>query len=328
MAKFGMKKYFVAAALGVAACIAWASSPPSAVEAALAANDFLSARSMTQEALREHPESARAHLFNAYILAAADKDKSGAARELSLARSLDLSGKVSGSPLFGRTVAVIEGLASRPAPVPAQTPVATYTPAEPVKEGGGWGWFFVLILLAGGGYAVYRFTRRPVDIPIGADITPKYNSDPGYTKSPIDNSYTRTPYVPSYAPAYRAPVYAPAVQPQQVVVNQGPSVASSMVAGAAAGAVTALAVDSLLHHRNNHDDSYNVHRRQEESYTQPTASVPYNPPAAPAVDYQSRENSFSSGGDSWNDRSTVSSPSSDSWTDSSSSSSSDSSSDW
>jgi hypothetical protein len=318
MNKFSMKKYFAAALLGVAACVAWASSPPSAVEAALAANDFLSARSMTQEALREHPESARVHLFNAYILAAADKDKAGAARELATARSLDLSGKVSGSPLFGRTAAVIEGLSVRPAVkqpayVPAQNPVATYTPVEPVKESSGVGWIFVLVLLAGSGYFVYLIIRRPVDMPIGGDFTPRPAAPNPVTPAP-------TPYVPAYTPTYQTPAYAaPVAQPQQVVVNQGPSMAGSVVAGAAAGAVTALAVDSLLHHnRSRHDDSYYARRSRDDSYTQPAAPVPYDPPVVPAIDYQSRADSFSSGGSSWNDRAPPAARVDDSWNDRSS----------
>src|SRR5437764_7669133 len=115
-----MKKLFAGIILAVAAIAALASPRPSEIEDALAAHDYQSAKAMTQEVLREHPNSARAHLFEAFVLLKADNNRAGAAEELKTARLMDRDGKVTNSSLFGRTVAELDA-----------APTQRYVPRNP-----------------------------------------------------------------------------------------------------------------------------------------------------------------------------------------------------
>jgi hypothetical protein len=124
-----MKKFLFTAMLVLASVASWAMPNPKQIESALAAKDYVSARSMVDEVLRAQPNSARAHLINAYLLEHAERNPAAAASELKLARTLDTKGDVKNSSLFGRTVAELDMQKVDVPPVRAVTPAYQAQPA-------------------------------------------------------------------------------------------------------------------------------------------------------------------------------------------------------
>src|SRR6478672_5989220 len=103
-----MKKALLGIALMLVALVALALPSPQQIEDALANKHYAEAKSMVQEVLREKPESARAHMLNAYLLIHVDKNRVAANAELQTAAGLDKKGDVKSSPLFGRIVTEID----------------------------------------------------------------------------------------------------------------------------------------------------------------------------------------------------------------------------
>jgi uncharacterized membrane protein YgcG len=311
-----MKKLAALVMLFAVCAVAFALPRPSQIEDALAARDYVSARGMVQQVLAERPDSARAHLFNAYLLEHVDHNVGAARAELQTATGLDKRGDVKGSALFGRVVAEMDAQsAARPAPRPVATPAAlparVAPPAPPFPL-----FKFVVILLALAlVVAVVIWLMRDRPTPAVIVSGGGYNS-PGVRQSaPIQPSGGS----PGYA---HTAVYEPAFGP--TIVQQAP-MRGGMTAGAnfmatAGGVVAGNVISDALLHRHSRDDDYERRRRDESS-----SNTGYTPPPVdptPSVDYASERSSFSS-----------SSRDSDSWGSSSSSSSdysssSSSSSDW
>lgn len=343
-----MKRFLLALVLSIASFIALAAPSPKQIEAALAARDYASAKTMISQVLAERPDSARAHLMKAFVLAASDKNKEAAKAELSIARTLDKNGDVVNSPLFGRTVGAIDAIAvaqalppPRPAAVAPPVQAAPYVKPAPVvkQESSSTGlWIFLALLFAGGvGATVYFISRRP------KEVVPSYSSNftssesvapaPERAAPVYQSSAPRTQYVSAPAPIYRGGMDN-SYGNSGTGMGTGAAVATGMVAGVAG----AVVVDTMIE---------NARLRERERYSSGSnnswapSPVPAPYASAPAeesrVDYESEAQSFSSSraqADSWApspspapEPSSSSSSSSDSWGSSdSSSSSSDSSS--
>ncbi|WP_175787521.1 hypothetical protein [Burkholderia anthina] len=324
-----MKKLLVFLAFLAVSVAAFALPSPHQIEDALAARDYVSARGMVQEVLRERPDSARAHLLNAYLLEHVDHNLGAARAELQTAAGLDTRGDVKGSALFGRVVAEMDAQpvvrAAQPAAKPAAAPARDRSGSLLVP-------FLVLVLLFAIVALVIVMTRRPRESTVFVD-----RGDRGY--GGVRRSSPR-PIAPAPAPASASPfirhtpIYEPALAP--VIVNQAPA-RGGMTAGenfmATAGGVVAGNVlsDALLHRHTHYDDE--PRRRREDSAAVADTSYASAATPAPAVDYASERSSFSSsssGSDSWGSSSSdsSSSSSSDSWGGSSDSSSSSDSGGW
>ena len=318
------RKFIAAMVMMSFAILAFASPTPKQVEDALAANHLGEAKVMIAQVIAEHPTSARAHLLNAYVLAANDHNAVAANTELNLVRSLDKKGDVVNSALFGRTVGVISSLPSAKQPVQQAAPVAMALPAMPAPaplppaqhESHGF-LFFMLILLfvIAAIYAIRHFFVSTV-------THVHYNATPSYTGNNMSTVYT--PSTSSYPTSYNVP-------------SSGVGVGTAVAAGAVAGVAGAVIAEELIH-RNDYQRGY----YPSQGYNNTTMSSQSTPtPYQPTESIISTENeraSFSSGSSSdWDDRSSSSSSSyssssdsGSSW-DSGSSSSSDSSSsgsDW
>lgn len=318
-----MKKLLATAVLVFASAIAWAVPSPKQVESALAAHDYRAARSMVDEVLRAQPQSARAHLLNSYVLLKEGKVEV-AANEVKTARQLDTKGDVVGSALFGRTVAEIDmakqkTVAAAPAYVPPPQPVQqAFVPppvqAAPVQPDSGHGfffWAFILALLGGAGYGIYRFLNKkpkadefempsPDIAPIPSAPTPYESPVPVASSSAYQPAFRQSPYpTPAPAPAPTAapqasrrsptptpyptpaPLQAPTAAPQVVVVHDRND--SSVLGTVAAAGVGVLAADALLNagrHRRDEEDAYQRGRR--DAYSSGSSSNNWGTPA-PAV---------------------------------------------
>lgn len=325
-----MKKTIVALIMTLTMAVAFALPKSSQIEDALAAHDYQSAKSMTQEVLREKPESAKAHLFNAYILMKADGNKGAASEELKNAARLDKKGDVKSSALFGRTVAELQ-TAPQTRPQPLRQAVAqneyqptTYVSAAPVKASSGFGtymfWFTVLLIMA----VIIAWVMR------------KKDKEPTYVNYNYPATRTHSERVAAHARSrvtYDEPshVYVQPVQPIAPQAQQGGMTPMSTAASVAGGVVAGNVISDMLHtgrhnsSRSSYDDGYEERQRRRREQEQETSS-PAPAYVPPVVDYESQRSSYSSGSSSsWDTGS--SSSSSDSW-DSGSSSSDSSSSDW
>lgn len=323
-----MKKLFAAVLMSLVASVAFAMPAPSQIEAALAAHDYQAASSMTQEVLREKPNSAKAHLFNAYILLK-QGNKVAANEELNNVRRLDTEprdpGGVKGSALFGRTVAELE--AATPAPAPRyQQPVAnqqtvakqpSYVDVQRQQEAAGDSHWILWLLLGGtcAGVIAYFLCQVP-----SAPATRVVEYQTREVVPVTDTVRHRRPsFEPPPSTVYIQPVQQ-VVQPTQSTGGAGLGMMGT-VAGVAGGVVAGgLLMDAI--HGNQHGRS--SHSRREDEYQEPARSQParYAEPT-PQVNYETERSSFSSGGsDSWSGSSSSSSSGSDSWGGSDSSSSS------
>lgn len=326
-----MKKLIVTLVFALLNATAFATPSPKQVEQALMANDAVSARSMTQEVLREHPNSAKGHLFNAYILEHFDHNKVAAAEELKNVIRFDNKGDVKGSALFGKVVAELETASVQPQPrLQIPSVQKQYSAQQPTQNNNRF-LVYTLILIGGialaGVYVVHR-SEQKIREQVRIERVPVYmnnsRSDPEssvYVQPvPINGRYDAIPQV------FHQPVVVQAA-PQQSLGALGTA------ASVAGGVVAGNAISDMLHsgrhhsHDNHYDGNGDRYERQynvrQDSYVAPAPAY-----EAPAVDYETRSSSFSSGSsNSWGSdsysSSSSSSDSSSSWGDSSSSSSSD-----
>jgi uncharacterized membrane protein YgcG len=339
-----MKKILTGMVMMLVCAIAFAMPSPRQIEDALASSHYTEAKSMLSEVLREKPDSARAHLLNAYVLIHADKNKVAANTELSMAKALDKKGDVKNSPLFGRVVTEIELMPAVPKatttaiqPVQAVKTTQVVPAYQPVQNNRSNGLGIVLVLLGVGGiiliaWIIVRVNReeRTVTINRYYDSGSAYHNEPaprypsgGYRADETQVIAARNNGHNRYEPA--------SVIVQPAVMQQNPAMGAFGTAAAVAGGVVAgNVVSDMLHHRHSHSDyDYEEEERrkrrrreQEESY-QPAYQPPvYTPEPEPVVSTSNYRSSFSSSTDD-----------DDTWTKSSSSSSSsyssgDSSSSW
>lgn len=294
-----MKKVLLGLSVLLLAMAAFAMPSPKQIEDALAAQKYVDARGMVQEVLREKPDSARAHLLNAFLLIHVDHNKTAANSELQTAAGLDRKGDVKSSPLFGRVVAEIDMQPAKPStlPNPSAVPVHHSSGIDPLDV------FFFLLLI--GGIAIMGIALlRPRDwdvVVVGSGGSAGVSG--GTTIAPVPGSP-----LPGGA-------FYPHASTTIVQAAGNPSMGAFGTAAAVAGGVVAgeLIADSLTHRsRRRADDEEDDRRRRESSY-QPS----YTPDPSP-VSYESERSSFSSsssGGDSWggSDSSSSSSDSGSSW---------------
>jgi hypothetical protein len=327
------KKIIAAIVFSVAAVAAMASPSPKQIEKVLAAGDMQSARSMVSQVLEDHPNSARAHLLNAYILLNADKNKAAANEELKQVVRLDKTGDVSSSALFGKVVAQIERSPSAPVkryvdtkPVAYEQPVKTSYAQNsyPQQSSSGIGFIGWILIIGGIGSVayfifIYRSTR-PEAVEVYRPIA--YTSNRRIVKDePESRAYVQ--------PVQREHVEYVAPQPvyqHTPVVHQAPQQQQGMGAlGTAASVAGGVVAGNMLSDALRHNHSHGSHRTYDDySTSRSTPTERYVEPE-PAIDYRVKDASFSSSSsrddDSWtSSRSSSSSSRDDSWTSSSSSS--------
>jgi uncharacterized membrane protein YgcG len=314
-----MKRMIVAIVLSLMACVALALPKPSQIEDALAAQHYAEARGMVAEVLREKPESARAHLLSAYLLAHVDRNRQAANAELQSATGLDKRGDVKSSPLFGRVVAEIDMLPSAraaDAAAPPQAPIHTSTTA---KNWSTVAW--LLVLIAACLAMLYIMVRPKRGIIAIAYETP---AAPPHTWASFGGSPSPDRAMPQ--PVYAREQYAAAaVQPGSAMGAFG------MAASVAGGVVAGNMISDALHHRRDDTEITRSRRAQDEDderRRRDSSSSTYSDPSPVSTAAErSSFSSSSSGSDSWSSSSSYSS--SDSGSSSSSfDSGSSSSSDW
>lgn len=294
-----MKKILIGLGLMFVCALALAIPTPGQIEDALSNKNYPDAKSMVQQVLREKPDSARAHLLNAYLLVHVDKNKTAANAELQTAVGLDKKGDVKSSALFGRVVAEIDM-----APAVARAAVTGEVRTLPPETNAGRLWIALVILfwvVALSCLIIWilrqRVTARPAQF-FGGNRGPE-----------LFAPSTPHPASPAGGGAYfqSAPV--------EMVVRGNQSMGALGTAASVAGGVVAGNVlsDALLHRRHSHS-SGDSHLAPLGS-SQESAPSTYSEPSP--VSYQNGRSACSSGSDS-------------SWgsSDSSSSSSSDSGSSW
>lgn len=324
-----MRKLLTGCVLLIISAFAFALPSPHQIEDALAARDYVSARTMVQEVLSERPDSARAHLMNAYLLEHVDHNLGAARAELQTASGLDRRGDVKGSALFGRVVAEMDAQpvqravqATRSAAVPH-----TYAPERSSFPTGA----FLIFVALGIAFIVFAVLVIRAQRPSTVVIESRRG---GYGRS---RASTPSPVSPSSGGSgvyvHPTQIYEPAPTLVYPASARGGMTAGENFASTAGGVVAGNVLsDALLRGSRNRmddsDDEYERRRRRNES----PADSTYAPSPSPAVDYASERSSFSSsssGSDSWGSSSSSdysSSSSSDSW--GSSSDSGGGSSDW
>ena len=312
------KKFGIFTALALVSIAALAFTPKQ-IERALQQQNWSEARGMINETLRDHPESARAHLLDAYLLAAGDRNAQAAANELNQVVALDHNGDVKGSPLYGKTEQVIQNLGHMQysAPLPQYQPqapqVIVVTPQQsvpapaptPVQESGHGFFFWVLMFVIVGG--IIYLGRR---IYLSAMNTSTSSMMGSYPSSSYSSS-TRTTSYPSGTSSGAG----------TTIINNGSTSSNSLgTAAAVAGGVVAgeLMADALT------GRAYQG-RRHSDSGDSDYNSGSGNTFARPADDNSFSSSSGSSGLNTETEDQAMSSSNlnSDSW-DSSSSSDSDS----
>ena len=349
-----MKKIITAFILMMVTAIAFALPSPKMIEDSLMYGDFTRARGMVQEVLREKPESARAHLLNAYILAKADKNAVAAANELDMAIRLDKKGDVKNSPLVGKVSSEIQNIKPvipRPqqrvvvqqpqqhyhAEVARPAPVVTYSDAQPayvapvvVQKTGMSGFTKFMIFLAIAivlilvlMYLNGNFDRREERV--------VYRSS-GYSGSPRLSNVGDTTHVVHSTPVVSGSGGFGNSGTGTTIINNGGGSNGN-------GFLTGMLVSDMMHHSHHNHGGYDGYGRtsvleeQNRMLSQQvieqqaaTSSV-----SSPVLGYEAQRQSFSSGSDedSWtsspSSSSSYSSSRDDDWGSSSSSSSSSSS---
>jgi hypothetical protein len=338
-----MKKLLVGILLSLVTVIAFALPNPRQIEDALAAGRYNDAQSMVAQVLNERPDSARAHLLNAYLLIHVQHDKTAANAELNTASGLDRNGDVKNSPLFGRVVGEIDTYKAAAPPTRQrtyeQTPVVSKAAVSPVaspvvqsepEKSGGYGFviFVVLLVAVCIGVIAYLFIR-------GVDERRKLESS--YTPYTTSGSrqLTRTRSGGTYNAPYNPPPvpldpYPGAMSVQHFpapvqVVQQAPQQSfGSQVAATATGVVAGELIHDALTSSKHHSRTWEEPVREREVVRDPDqgSSRSSSSRDESPVSYSNERSSFSSGSDdSWSSRSSDSSSSS-SWDSGSSSSSS------
>lgn len=301
-----MKKIIAAIILFMTMAVAFAMPSPKQIEQALAMNDMNSARSMVQEVLHARPDSAKAHLMNAYILIHADHNKVAANQELENVNRFDKKGDVKGSPLYGRVVTEIDltktDVVSKREVQQVTTQVRTTTTATTTNDHGN---TIVVVLVVAAMVIILLVVIGVISEP----GTPAYQPS---VSQPVSQPVVHRNAYPQSTYSAPSPVY---MQPTPVVVQQpvnngmgGFGTAMSVAGGVVAGELMA---DALLGHGHSHGyresnyDEYDDFRRGRESTTVTTTTTDYdrsNDYAAPTTSYESRSNSFSSGrSNDWDD---------------------------
>lgn len=307
-----MKKWILGVLLSLVTVMAFALPSPRQIEDALANGRFSEAQSMVSEVLRERPDSARAHLLNAYILVHVQHDKTAANAELDTASGLDKKGDVKNSPLFGRVVGEIDAQPAAPpvrqktyqsTPVVQQaavSPVVQYQPEE--KSGHGFVIFSVVLFFGTVGvlaYLLIRGANRRSDERLSQSAYNPYSTrriQSAPQPSPFDPWLTTPPQVLHQA----QPVIVQ--QPQQQSFG-------SQVAATATGVVAGeLIHDAIVgSHRRSQtwEEPARVYRNESPGPLRPSMSadreqVRETPREESPVTYQNERRSFSSGDDdSW-----------------------------
>jgi hypothetical protein len=332
-----MKKIITWLILSIICTAAFAFPRPSQIEDALAAKNYAEARGMVAEVLREKPESARAHLLNAYLLVHADHNRAAANTELQTAASLDKRGDVKSSPLFGRVVAEIDAAAPAHAVVAAPLPLPD---PQPVKDD--FPWLAVILVLSVAAVGIYLVIRRRYEYDKGTVSFTIYKTDALQPAQPAPTHSSMPPsgVAPQTAtPAPRASTVvhehhyqsAPAAAPQSMgAFGTVASVAGGVMAGNALSAAlmgqrATSSFDEYRARRQREAEEDDERRRRDSFlYSSSNDSSP--------VSTSSERSSFSSsssGSDSWSSGSSYDSGSSSDWGSSSSfDSGSSSSSDW
>jgi hypothetical protein len=313
-----MKKIIVWLVLSFVCAVAYALPRPSQIEDALAGKHYGEAKSMVDEVLRERPDSARAHLLNAYLLAHVDHNRAAANTELQTAVGLDKRGDVKSSALFGRVVAEIDAQSAGRTVAAAQHPAPV--PAPHAADGIDW----ALIILPGlvVGLILYYILRPSRK----SSVTTPFPTTAAYA------STFRESYPDPLASRARATPAPTAPEPYYPAQQSAPS-ALGTVAAVAGGVMAGNAMSAMLmggHSSHRHDDEDEQRRRrardeeEEERRRRDSWSTTYSDPSP--VSTSSERSSFSSsssGSDSWSSSSSYDSGSSSDWGSSSSSSSSD-----
>lgn len=328
-----MRKFLLTVFLAVLSAAAFALPSPRQIEDALAARDYASARGMVQEVLRERPDSARAHLLNAYLLEHVDRNVGAARAELQTAAGLDKRGDVKGSALFGRVVAEMDAQpAARAVPAvakPAPAPVPLAVPAPGTMKADHSGSLLVpfLVFLAIVAVIVAVIVMLVRTRRNAVEIVGRRGGYGGGSRAYSDPE----PVVPgggsmAYGYATRSADPGPfVVQPHTIVQPaRGGMTAGENFASTAGGVVAGNVLsDMLLHNHRRYEDEPRARRETSADSAYTPAPAPIDPPA-PAVDYASERSSFSSsssGSDSWgSSSSSYDSGSSSSWDSGSSSS--------
>jgi hypothetical protein len=337
-----MKKYLLGIVMMLITAIAFALPSPRDVENSMAQGNFSEAQSMTAEVLREHPESARAHLLNAYLLIHVNHDKTAANAELNTASGLDRKGDVKNSSLFGRTVAEIDLQKATAPPPRAQQQLATVQPYGPItyqqpKESGGHG-FLIFLLLVGavGTVIVIIFIRGANNKAQRIDHS---DIPRGYTPIMTESNSRIESYRSQTSPLYPA---IPPYPQQPVIIQQQPVAQGSQglgfggqMAATAGGVIAGEAIFNAFRPKHSsagdYDDTEERRRRRDRDSTPAYTPDPYVAPdrdPSPVSSSNERasyssgsDNSWSSGSSSSSDYSSSSSDSSSSWSSDSSSSS-------
>ncbi len=283
---------------------------------------------MVSEVLREKPDSAKAHLFNAYLLAHVDHSKVAANEELNNVVRLDHKGDVKSSALFGRTVAELDAPTAKVAPGPK--PQMAY--ATPAQDNTGIVVLFicgVLIIVL----IVYLMNKPPKIVTVTNTEYIRERRDvveDNGNKIVVTNGTFQVPPVRSPAPVvFTSPPYrrngddvqggytAQATRQPMGAMGTAASVAGGVVAGN-------LLSNALLH---NNGRGYDNRTNTYDDVPAERASRVEQEPT-PTRSYEVERSSYSSGSSSSYDSDSSSSSSNSSWDSGSSSSDSGGGSDW
>jgi len=334
-----MKKWLIGFLMAFVWSIAFALPSPRQIEDAIASQHYSDARSMVQQVLEEKPDSARAHLLDAFILIHVDHNKQAASQELDNARRLDQRGDVKNSPLFGRTAAEIDmtkvtrqpSYSAQPTPQVQQNVDIATVPQEPKHEGHPFLIFFIFLMVFGViGYTIYRYLKRQRQVVETRLVHTPYTDSIMHTPYVAPNRLVQNPQdaaTKNYVDASRSGLsvqQAPVVHPSSPVIinNSG----GGYGYGRGDGFVEGMLIGEMIETRRElAEDRY----ERRNSYS--SSSYDSSPSSSePATSYASDRQSFSSGSDdSWSSRSSSSdysssSSSSSSWDSGSASSSWDS----
>jgi hypothetical protein len=347
-----MKKLITSTILLLACALAFAMPSPKQIEDALAAKHYTEAKGMIAEVIKQKPDSARAHLLNAYVLIHADHNKAAANAELTTASALDKKGDVKNSPLFGRVVAEIDVQPAQA--VKTAKPIPTYQAVPEASPGsikravasqssfnqvvwGIMGMFLAGILIYMLVTWIYYHQANKLGQSFGNFGNSENNSRISEPNSRFQGNMHQYTDGLGNSGTMRVAASPP---PQQVVVQQQPSpVGGGMgimgtMAGVAGGVVAGNVISDMLlsgHHHNNtgyNNDTDNNYGRNAVDYSN-IQQVEPEPVVSTEVERQSF-NSSNDNDDSWsrNDTPSYSSSSDDSSSSSWDSGSDSSSSDW
>lgn len=302
-----MKKIIFAAAIALLSAMAWALPSPGQIEDALAAQRFADARSMVREVLRDKPDSAKAHLMNAFLLVHVDHDSKAANAELQTAAGLDKHGDVKASPLYGRTVAAID---MQP---PTFSQNRASTAAQPPHSSGDTGaavahvlfYFLIIVVCIWAGISIFQALRpRRTTVHFAGG-----NGIPGSPQPSTVDGLSGGSGATIYQ--YSNPSPAPVIVTPSNQGTSGLATAAAVAGGVVAGNVISDSLTARRRRQLEDDEEVAARRRRDadQSYFDNSPLPGFTPSP---VSYEAERSSFSSGSDSsaW-DSSSSSSSSSD-----------------